>query len=445
LKTKISALHIPHNKNTASMNAVAISAPAEVLLPMNMHGGAPAVPVVAVGDYVRVGQMVAKEEGRNSVPVHATISGTVTAVEEMKISGATTTVIRIAGDGKMEKDPSLTPKNPENLDEFLTVLRDSGIVGLGGAAFPLWAKLDAARKNHIKTVLVNGAECEPYITSDHRTMVENADLVVRGVQILKKFLESEEFVIGIEDNKPDAIAKLKELFKDMPYVNVKPLKAVYPQGAKQVLLYNAAGLVAKEGQRLASLGVIIINVTTLAKMALYMDTGMPLVDKIVTVDGAAVAEPKNLIVPIGTPIQNLIDECGGLKGDVGKIIIGGPMMGKTTDSLESPVIKACNALLVFDKEASKALEPSACIHCGRCVDACPLNLNPTAYSKAMEIEDEELRYQILTEENVSMCMACGCCAYVCPAHKPLVTTNNQAKSFVRKMKAAKEPRKEGAK
>ena len=444
MKTKISALHIPHHKNTASMNSVAIAAPEEVILPMNMHGGAPAVPVVAVGDYVRVGQLLAKEEGRNSVPVHATISGTVTAVEEAKISGSNTTVIRIAGDGKMEKDPSLAPKDPKDLDEFLTVLRDSGIVGLGGAAFPLWAKLDAARKNHIKTVLVNGAECEPYITSDHRTMVEHADLVVRGVEILKKFLESEEFVIGIEDNKPDAIEKLKDLFKDMPYVNVKPLKAVYPQGAKQVLLYNAAGLVAKEGQRLASLGVIIINITTLAKMALYLDTGMPLVDKIVTVDGA-VKEPKNLVVPIGTPISKLIDECGGLKADARKIIIGGPMMGKTTDSLDSPVIKACNALLVFDEKASAALEPSACLHCGRCVEACPLNLNPCAFNHAMDIEDEEVRYQVLTEENIGMCMACGCCAYVCPARNPLVTTNNQAKNFVRKMKAAKEPKKEGGK
>ena len=230
----------------------------------------------------------------------------------------------------------------------------------------------------------------------------------------------------------------------MPYVNVKPLKAVYPQGAKQVLLYNAAGLVAKEGQRLASLGVIIINITTLAKMALFLDTGMPLVDKIVTVDGA-VKEPKNLVVPIGTPISKLIDECGGLKADAGKIIIGGPMMGKTTDSLETPVIKACNALLVFDEKASKALEPSACLHCGRCVQACPLNLNPCAFTHAMDIEDEEIRYQVLTEENIGMCMACGCCAYVCPAHNPLVTTNNQAKSFVRKMKAAKEPKKEGGK
>lgn len=444
MKTKISAVHVPHNKNTAAMNSVPVAAPAEVILPMNMHGGAPAVPIVEVGDYVRIGQMIAREEGRNSVPVHATISGTVTAVEEAKVSGATTTVIRIKGDGKMEKDPTLAPKDPQDLDAFLTVLRDSGIVGLGGAAFPLWAKLDAARKNHIKTVLVNGAECEPYITSDHRTMVENADLVVRGIEILKKFLGSEEFVIGIEDNKPDAIAKLKELFKDKPYVNVKPLKAVYPQGAKQVLLYNAAGLVAKEGQRLAALGLIIINVTTLAKMALYLDTGMPLVDKIVTVDGPAVNEPKNLVVPIGTPISDLIAACGGVKEDAAKIIIGGPMMGKTTDSLESPVIKACNAVLVFDEKAAKALEPTACLHCGRCVEACPLNLNPNAFGRAMEIEDEELRYKVLTQENVSMCMACGCCAYVCPARNPLVTTNSQAKSFVRKMKAEKE-KKEGAK
>ena len=235
--------------------------------------------------------------------------------------------------------------------------------------------VDAARRGHIKTVLVNGAECEPFITSDHRTMLEHTDLIVKGVALLKRYLESEEFIIGIEKNKPDAIEKLTKAFADDPAVTVKPLKSVYPQGAKQVLLYNAAGLVVGEGQRLASLGYIIINVTTLAKMAYYMETGMPLVDRCVTVDGSAVKEPKNLVVPVGTPISYLIENCGGLKEEPGKVLYGGPMMGKPAYSLEQPVLKATNAIIILNRKDSRSLEPTPCIHCGRCVENCPLGLN----------------------------------------------------------------------
>ena len=217
---------------------------------------------------------------------------------------------------------------------------------------------------------------------------------------------------------------------------MKPLKSVYPQGAKQVLLYNATGKVVGPGQRLASLGVIIINVTSLTKVAQYMNDGMPLVEKPVTVDGSAVKEPKNLIVPIGTPVGYVIEQAGGFKCEPGKVILGGPMMGKCVSDLNAPVIKATNAVLAFDKKDSAALEPTPCIHCGRCVSNCPLALNPTAFAKAIEIEDEAERYAVLTKEQVSLCMSCGCCSYVCPAHRPLVDYNSEAKSFVRKYKAA---------
>ena len=284
-------------------------------------------------------------------------------------------------------------------------------------------------------MLVNGAECEPFITSDHRTMLEHTDLIVKGVALLTRYLESEEFIIGIEKNKPDAIEKLTNAFADDPAVTVKPLKSVYPQGAKQVLLYNAAGLVVGEGQRLASLGYIIINVTTLAKMAYYMETGMPLVDRCVTVDGSAVKEPKNLVVPVGTPISYLIENCGGLKEEPGKVLYGGPMMGKPAYSLEQPVLKATNAIIILNRKDSQSLEPTPCIHCGRCVENCPLGLNPTAYAAALEVEDENERFELLDKGKVQMCMECGCCSYVCPAHRPLVQNNRDAKRFVRKVKA----------
>ena len=441
LKKSISSLKLPHYKSTAGMAAVRMPIPKEVLLPLNMHSGQAAEPVVQVGDHVLVGQLIAREEGRNSAPVHASVSGTVKAIEPYTV-GKKTTAIRIESDGRMEKNPDLKIPQPANLDEFLQCVRDSGVVGLGGAAFPVWAKLAAAQKNHIQTVLINGAECEPFITSDHRVMLEHGDLIQKGIELLKQFLGSEEFIIGIEKNKPDAIEQLTERFKDDPAVKVLPLSSVYPQGAKQVLLYNATGKVVGPGQRLASLGVIIINVTSLVKVAEYFTTGMPLVERIVTVEGSAVKEPKNLIVPIGASVRDLVEACGGLKEEPGKILFGGAMMGKTVDTLDAAVMKATNAVVLMDRKDTKKTAPTACIHCGRCVAVCPLGLNPTAFARAMELEDEDKRAAILQKEQVSLCMECGCCSYVCPAHRPLAENNSAARRFIRGWESAK---KEGGK
>ena len=296
-------------------------------------------------------------------------------------------------------------------------------------------------------MLINGAECEPFITSDHRVMLEHGDLIEKGIGLLKKFLGSEEYIIGIEKNKPDAIAALTKRFKDDPAVKVMPLDSVYPQGAKQVLLYNATGKVVGPGQRLASLGVIIINVTSLVKTAEYFTTGMPLVERIVTVEGSAVKEPKNLIVPIGASIRSLVEACGGLKdeNDVGKIIYGGAMMGKTVDTLDASILKATNAVVIMNRKDAEKTKPSPCIHCGRCVGVCPLGLNPTAFARAMELEDEDARAAILQKEQVSLCMECGCCSYVCPAHRPLAENNSAARRFIRGWEAAQKEKKEGGK
>ncbi|MBR0208657.1 MAG: electron transport complex subunit RsxC [Oscillospiraceae bacterium] len=445
LKKTISSLKLPHYKGTAGMAAVRMAVPKEVLLPMNMHSGQAAEPVVAAGDHVTVGQLIAREEGRNSAPVHATVSGTVKAIEPYAAGGRKTTAIRIESDGKMEKCPDLSIPEPTNLDEFLACVRESGVVGLGGAAFPVWAKLAAAQKSHISTVLINGAECEPFITSDHRVMLEHGDLIEKGIALLKRFLGSEEYIIGIEKNKPDAIAALTERFRDDPAVRVMPLDSVYPQGAKQVLLYNATGKVVGPGQRLASLGVIIINVTSLVKTAEFFTTGMPLVERIVTVEGSAVREPKNLIVPIGCSIRDLVEACGGLKEEPGKIIYGGAMMGKTVDTLDASVLKATNAVVIMNRKDAEKTKPSPCIHCGRCVAVCPLGLNPTAFARAMELEDEAARAAILQKEQVSLCMECGCCSYVCPAHRPLAENNSAARRFIRGWETAQKEKKEGSK
>ena len=442
MKKSISTLKLPHYKSTAAKEAVRMAVPKEVLLPMNMHSGQAAEPVVQVGDRVTVGQLIAREEGRNSAPIHASVSGTVKAIEPYAVGGRKTSAIRIESDGKMEKCPDLVLPHPTTLEEFLQCVRESGVVGLGGAAFPVWAKLAAAQKNHIHTVLINGAECEPFITSDHRVMLECGDLIQKGIELLKQFLQSEEYIIGIEKNKPDAIEALTKRFQDDPAVKVMPLSSVYPQGAKQVLLYNATGKVVGPGQRLASLGVIIINVTSLVKTAEYFTTGMPLVERIVTVDGSAIREPKNLIVPIGSSVRDLIEACGGLKEEPGKILFGGPMMGKTVDTMDASVLKATNAIVVMNRKDAQKAEPSPCIRCGRCVAVCPLGLNPTAFARAMELDDDAQRAAILQKEQVSLCMECGCCSYVCPAHRPLAENNSAARRFIRGWESAK---KEGGK
>ena len=316
-KKNISSLHLPHNKHTAGCEPEQIAAPKEVLLPMDMHSGGLAVPVVSVGEYVRVGQLIAKEDGRFSSPVHATVSGTV--AEIMTISrpgGKEVQAIRIENDGKMEIDPSVKAPVINNCDEFLQAIRESGVVGLGGAAFPTWAKLNEMRNEEytVDTVLVNAAECEPYITSDHRMMIDHPELIVKGVeymrQYMNEYLKDARFVICIEKNKPDAIAKMKEVFAGKDYVEIQELKAIYPQGAKQVMLYNATGRVSIAGKRFPYFHAIIINVSSLAKVAEYLSTGMPLVERIVTVDGPAVKEPKNLIAPIGTRISELLKVTG---------------------------------------------------------------------------------------------------------------------------------------
>ena len=423
-KKKISAVHVPHCKSTQDMHSVRIAPPDSVTIPMSMHSGVPAVPVVQKGDHVYIGQLIAKEgEGRVSSPIHASVSGTVSEVSEKSIS--------IKSDGKMEKDPEMKAPKLETLDDFLDGCRKSGIVGLGGAAYPLHGKWEAVRKNKIDTVLINGAECEPYCTAENRKMVEDADHIKSGIEILKKFVGAKEYIIGIEANKPEAISHLTEVFKDDSSVEVKTLESVYPQGAKQVLLWNATGKVVAAGQRLASLGVIITNVTTLAKMALYFETGMPLVDKCVSVDGSAVKNPSNIIVPIGTSFGYCLEACGGFKEEPRKVIEGGPMMGRTVASLDEPVVKATNGIVAMGEKEAILSEPSPCIHCGRCVEACPLNLNPVAFAKALSMEDEDEKEALLKREDVAQCMECGCCAFVCPAHRPLVANNREDKRFMR--------------
>ncbi len=428
--------HIPHEKHTAGMPAVRMPSPAEVLIPLSQHIGAPATALVKAGDAVKVGQKIAEAGGFVSSPIYAPISGTVGKDESVLISaGRKVPAIRIVSDGQMAVAETVTPPDIHDFDSFRRAVQESGLVGLGGAGFPTAVKLDAEKKGLLNTVVINGAECEPYITSDTRTMIDRAEDVKAGVELLMKHLSADRYVIGIEKNKPEAIAKMQETFADNDKFSVAVLPDTYPQGGEKILIYNTTGRVVPKGKLPADVGVLVINVTSLAFLGQYAKTGMPLVEKCVTVDGPAVADPKNVIVPIGTPIIDVLNFVGVEEGKIAKILYGGPMMGVSVYSAKDPVLKTTNALTVFDRKSVKNAETVACIHCGRCVEHCPMGLTPTLFTTFMEKDNKDERAKLLDAENINLCMECGCCSFVCPSKRPLVQNNRLAKAEVREYNA----------
>ena len=430
---------LPHRKSTAAMAAIKMPAPSELIFPIEQGIGSPASPVVAVGDEVKVGQLIAEATSPVSSPIYSSVSGKVTKIDTiLRSNGKSVPAIRIENDGLMLPSENITPPTVTDLDSFIAAVRNSGIVGLGGAGFPTATKLEAAKRAKITTVIINASECEPYITSDTRTMLDDTDLVREGVLLLQKYLpDLKSVIIGIEADKPECIVKMKETFLDNAAVSIVKLPSLYPQGAEKVIIRNLTGLTVPCGKLPADVGVLVINVTTVANIAGYVKTGMPLVEKRITVDGSAVNEPKNLIVPLGSRICDVTEFAGGLTEDVGKIVLGGPMTGFAAQSLEEPIVKTTGAIIAFTEKDSVHLKPSACIHCGRCVEACPHKLNPTAFTKALEITAEAERMETLDELGITLCVECGCCSFVCPANRPLMENNRVAKNALRSYKAAK--------
>ena len=342
------------------------------------------------------------------------------------IAGNHVPIVVIESDGAQTVDPSISPYTVNSKEEFLDALRKSGIVGLGGAGFPTPIKLNADNSK-VDTLIINGAECEPYITSDTRTMLDSADDVAYGIALICRFLEIDNVIVGIEKNKPECIASMRKALENMPFAKVMPLPSVYPQGGEKVLAYHTTGRVIPQGRLPLDVGLIVINCTTVAAIAKFIKTGMPLVEKCVTVDGSAVNEPKNLIVPIGTPVSELVDACGGFKESPRKVLYGGPMMGIALSDLHSPVLKQTNAVIFMgEKEATPPLV-TPCIKCGACIEACPFSLDPVAISKAYKANDPEM----LDKLKVDICMECGCCSYVCPAKRNIVQRNKLAKAMLR--------------
>lgn len=423
---KLPGVHVPHHKHTANQKAVNIDTPKEVLIPMNMHIGAPASPIVKVGDKVYVGQKIAEATGYISACVHSSVSGKVKKLDEMVASnGSSVQAILIESDGLMEKHPDIKPIELTDKESFVNAVKESGMVGLGGAGFPTYVKFNVKDLSQVEQIVINCAECEPYITADTRTMIDDIKLIKYGVELLKKYLDAKKIIFGIEDNKQEAVKSLRRIEDDV--VEVKVLPAIYPQGGEKVLIYNTTKKVVPEGKLPLDVGVIIINVTTLAKIAEYIKTGMPLVSKTVTVDGKVVKNPMNVIVPIGTRIKDVFEFCGGFKEQPAKVIYGGPMMGQAIPNLDLPIVKSTNAIVAFNKKDAKVPVGTECIKCGRCINHCPLHLNPVGYAKALQLENPEELIRL----KVNLCMECGVCSYVCPAKRPLVQNNRLAKGVVR--------------
>lgn len=425
---KLHGIRVPHNKNTADISPVRIDLPPEICIPMSMHIGKPAKVIVKKGDEVTVGQLIGEADGFVSSNIHSSVSGTVKAVEERIASnGAKVMNIIITPDGKQTVCPDIAAPEIKDFESFTAAVRKSGVVGLGGAGFPSFVKLSVKDLSKVEAVVINAAECEPYITSDTRTMLDKGEYVFRGIDALKKYMNVKRFIIGIESNKPKSAAFMKELAAKTEGVEVKVLPSIYPQGGEKVLVFNTMGRIIPKGGLPLDVGAIVINVTTLSFIAEYLETGMPLVEKCITVDGSAVKEPKNVIAPIGTPIEYLLEAAGGCKSEPAKVLYGGPMMGIAVPSLSEPVLKNTNAIIAMDKKEATLPKTTPCIACGACTEHCPFRLDPRAIAKAYKLDDGEALEKLC----VDLCMECGCCSFICPANRPLVQTNKLAKIKLR--------------
>jgi electron transport complex protein RnfC len=395
-------VHPPdHKELTADRSIRRMPFPDEVVLPLRQHAGKPAKAIVGPGDRVERGDVVGEADGYVSSPIHASATGTVT-------------------------DVPLWP-HPDG-----SYVRSAGVVGLGGAAFPTHVKLQPPADATIDVLVINGCECEPYLTTDHRTMAEYPDRVYLGIRIMMRCLGVQRAVIGVEMNKADAIAALQRARPDDLDVTVQPLTVKYPQGAEKMLITSLLGREVPSGKLPMHVGVVVQNVASVATIAEVFETGLPLIERIVTVTGSGVHQPANLIVPVGTKTRDLLEACGGLTADAVEVVFGGPMMGSAVANLDAPVLKGTTGVVVLTDEDCRPAATFPCIKCGRCLDACPVFLNPQLLGSLALAE----RYGDMPEHHLTDCMLCGCCSYVCPSHIPLSQLFHASKAAVRKLQVA---------
>lgn len=427
-------VHPPdHKEATADVPIRRMPFPDEVVLPLRQHAGAPARLLVRPGQRVERGDKVGEAQGYISVPIHASAAGTVMAVDWWPHpDGSQAEAVRIQVDPRSAQlpRPRLVPHwDGLTADQVRAAVQDAGVVGLGGAAFPTHVKLKAPEGSPIELLLVNGAECEPYLTSDHRVMVEFPERVHFGIRVMMQCLGVDRAVIGVELNKPDAVARLRETIPPDLDITVHPLRVKYPQGAEKMLIKAVTGREVPSGKLPASVGTVVQNVGSIAAIAEVFETGYPLIERIVTVSGPGIRKPSNLIVPVGTKLRDVLAFCGGLTDDAREVLMGGPMMGMPQADLDAPVLKGTSGIVVLTDAEAKPKKVYPCISCGHCLDACPVFLDPSSLGKLAQAG----RYQEATAEFSLMdCMLCGSCSYVCPSNIPLSQMFALAKGAVRR-------------
>ncbi|MDO9288006.1 MAG: electron transport complex subunit RsxC [Thermodesulfovibrionales bacterium] len=432
LATFKGGIHPPDKKELAKDRPISeAKSPQRVVIPLSQHLGAPCKPVVTIGQEVKKGEMIGEPGGFVSAPVHSSVSGKVIAIAEFpNAMGRMVNSIVIENNGKEEW--AALKDNPDYMklspDELKDKVKTSGIVGMGGAAFPTVVKLSPPKEKPIDTVIINGAECEPYLTADYRLMMEKPKEIVEGLKILMKILGVNKGFIGIENNKPDAIEKMKAAAKGEANIEVCALEVKYPQGAEKMLIKAATGREVPPRALPMDVKVVVQNVGTALAVYEAARYGKPLIERVVTVTGEGINTPSNLMVKIGTMVSDLIEQCGGFKGEVGKVISGGPMMGFAMSSLDVPVTKGTSGILVIPEDGVSHVEEfGPCIRCGRCIDICAMGLIPSMLS----ILSEKGFYEEAKEYNLFDCFECGSCAFVCPSKRPIVQLVRLAKSMTK--------------
>jgi electron transport complex protein RnfC len=430
-------VHPPEHKElTAHRPIRRLPYPSEVVIPLRQHAGKPAKLVVREGDRVLRGDVLGEADGFVSAPVHASASGRVCEVGLWPHpDGSMDTAVRIEVErfSPQVPRPRIVPRWEDlSVDKIVAAVQQGGVVGLGGAAFPTHVKLAPPRDIQVETIILNGAECEPFLTTDHRIMVEYPERVHLGARIMLRTLGARRVVIGVERNKPDAIAALERTRPTDIDVTILPLTVKYPQGAEKMLIKSVTGREVPSGKLPVSLGVVVQNVGSAASIAEIFDTGLPLLERIVTVSGPGVHEPANLIVPVGTKLRDLLAACGGLTADAEEIVFGGPMMGVAQSSLDVPIVKGTTGVIVLTTPNVNPADSFPCIRCGRCLEACPVFLNPSALADYAR----KSRYEEMEDLHLMDCMLCGSCSYVCPSKIPLAQLFQASKVAIRKRKQA---------
>lgn len=413
-------VHPPEQKElTSRLHIRRMPFPDELVLPLRQHAGKPARLCVKVGDRVERGDKLGDADGFMSVPIHASAAGTVVDVDWWPHpDGTMAEAVRIRVDRYAPQiaRPRMVPRwEGLTTEQVVKAVQEAGVVGLGGAAFPTHVKLAPPRDFPVHTLIINGAECEPYLTSDHRTMAEYPERVHFGIRVMMQALKVKRCVIGVEKNKPDAIEALRRTLPTDLDVTILPLTVKYPQGAEKMLIHAVTDVEVPSGKLPVTVGVVVQNVGSVSAIAEVFETGLPLIERIVTVSGHGLRRPANLIVPVGTKLRDLLAQCDGVTPDAAEVLVGGPMMGQPQANLDAPVIKGTTGVVVLERHETRDSTVYPCIHCGRCLDACPVFLNPSLLGDYARVQ----RYDDMAELHLADCMLCGSCAYVCPSNIPL--------------------------